>query len=204
MLRPLAAILAAVPAAVPAAVLAVAGIAACAPGGRPPAAAAGPAAIPPDARVVNVCVLREALAEFPVMTTASGIISLDIPGAPGDQMVPFTVADRATVTEALVRVAESDVRARMQLVTVPGRLAEAAAERPGARTAVNVRVVESEPGMVEAWVGFDDEDGYWIKPTWVRFREGEAFVLRLPGPTANLGERSVVITAGRPGERPGC
>lgn len=90
--------------------------------------------------------LKEALAEFPVMTTASGIISLDIPGAPGDQMVPFTVADRAAVTEALVRVAEVDVRARMRIVTVPGTLAEASVERPGARTAVNVRVMESQPG----------------------------------------------------------
>jgi hypothetical protein len=138
------------------------------------------------------------------MTTASGIISLDIPGAPGDQMVPFTVADRAAVTEALVRVAEVDVRARMRIVTVPGTLAEASVERPGTRTAVNVRVMESQPGTVEAWVGFEDADGYWLKPTWIRFREGEAFVLRLPGPTGNLGERTVVITAGRRGEGPGC
>ncbi len=136
-----------------AAILAAAGVAACAPDDRAPAAGAAPPAMPPDARVVEVCVLKEPLAEFPVMTTASGIISLDIPGV---------------------------------------------------RTAVNVRVMESQPGTVEAWVGFEAADGYWLKPTWIRFREGEAFVLRLPGPTANLGERTVVITAGRRGEGPGC
>jgi hypothetical protein len=188
----------------PAATLALAALAACLGSCAAPGTASTPPPIPPDARLVEVCVLKEALAEFPVMTTASGIISLDIPGAPGDQMVPFTVADRAAVTEALVRVAEVDVRARMRIVTLPGALAEASVDRPGARTAVNVRVVESEPGTVEAWVGFEDADGYWLKPTWIRFREGEAFVLRLPGPTANLGERAVVITAGRRGEGPGC
>lgn len=187
-----------------AAILAAALPAACESGeAAHPEAAAGAGAAP-DARVVQVCVLARPLAELPVMTSASGIISLDIPGAPGDQFVPFTSADRAVVNAALVRVAESDIRARMRLVAVPGTLAEASVDRPGARTSVNVRVAESRRGMVEAWVGFSDSDDYWLKPTWIRFGEGEAFVLRLPGPKPNQPERSVVITVGPLGGGPDC
>lgn len=177
-------------------------------GARGDAAARQPASVhaAPDQRVVGIRVMTVEVPAQPSLTSSQGVISLDIPGAPPNEFVPFIAADRDPLLESVVTAGNGYTHASQRLVVEMGQRAGTVVQRDGATIALEVQVQPAAPGLVEAWVRYAEGDRWVLPFTWIQFAEGQAFVIKVHAQDASVGERSLIITIDRPGHEPqsGC
>lgn len=137
------------------------------------------------------------------LTSTEGIISRDMPGAPPDEFVPFIAADREPLLDGVMRADGAHTHAQGRIVVEQEQQARLEMGRTDACTdaiTFDVRVVRSQPGSVEAWVGYREGDRYELPPTWIHLDDGQAIVIRVHEQDPAARDRQLVITIDRPGD----
>ncbi len=92
--------------------------------------------------------------------------------------------------------------AASRIVVNVGQPATAVAE--GGTMSMEFTVLPSGEGTVLATMSYAEGDTYTMKPTTLRFKKGEASLIRIPSSQLGKPHRTIVVTVDRLGEEPGC
>lgn len=132
-------------------------------------------------RVVGIRVMTVDVPPQSPLTSSEGILSRDMPDAPPDQLVSFLIAERDRLLLDIALVPEGRLHASMRMEVTTDATQQAESGNSESPVHVEVRVLPTAPGTVEAWVAYREGDRYQLPPTWVRFDEGQGLVLKVHG-----------------------